>query len=517
MIHINISKTRSRLLNTAKCATLALLLFMFSCNEKLNIPQEGVKKAAEIDYTISANIVLPLIGAYESLYNRHWIEATIAVRGDDVNSGGLGDQPAFWDLDRYKYNANEFPIYEPWRTLYTSIFRSFTAIDLIEKYRAAGADSKLADQYVAECKTMSAFYLLHLSRNWGAIPILKNSNIAEANQIPISSKDEVMQYISDLMDEVAPSLPDMRPNQRTDVRGGITRYTALALKAMANLELKQYQKVADATSQIIISNKFELFPDYYNLFKIPGKLADECLLEFQYSDFGTGSGTRIGADLAFYGINWTPKVSGPGNGWGFFEPSMKFIKFMLDRGDSVRLETTVLFTPDGISNIKTAWPQYAATLPAFVSNITRDADTIRNSNRLFFGTGKLHIPSVQYIPGRAEWGSNKNIPVIRYAEVLLMHAEALTRGATSSAMTAVAAVNLVRERADMLPLGSVTADQVMDEKFAEFGTEYGIRFADMVRLEKFNELSYDGRTFDASKIFLPYPQNQIDLLPTLTR
>ena len=40
-----------------------------------------------------------------------------------------------------------------------------------------------------------------------------------------------MQYISDLMDEVMPILPDMRPNERQDIPGGVTKYTALAIKA----------------------------------------------------------------------------------------------------------------------------------------------------------------------------------------------------------------------------------------------------------------------------------------------
>ena len=83
-------------------------------------------------------------------------------------------------------------------------------------------------------------------------------------------------------------------------------------------------------------------------------------------------------------------------------------------------------------------------------------------------------------------------------------------------MTADDAVNLVRERAGLTPLTGVTADQVMDEKFAELAMEWGIRYYDMIRLETYNELSYDGRTFNPSEdIYLPYPQNQVDLLPIL--
>jgi hypothetical protein len=132
-----------------------------------------------------------------------------------------------------------------------------------------------------------------------------------------------------------------------------------------------------------------------------------------------------------------------------------------------------------------------------------------------FASGKHYLPSDQLITGRTSYGSNDNLTCIRYAEILLMHAEALTQGATSSTMTADDAVNLVRERAGLGTLSGVTNEQVMDEKFAELAMEWGTRYYDMVRLGKLNELSYDGRTFTEDKIFLPYPQNQVDQLPIL--
>jgi len=132
-----------------------------------------------------------------------------------------------------------------------------------------------------------------------------------------------------------------------------------------------------------------------------------------------------------------------------------------------------------------------------------------------FASGKHYLPSEQLTPGRTGYGNNKNFTCIRYAEILLMHAEALTQGANSSAMTADEAVNLVRARAGLTPLSGVTNDQVMDEKFAELAMEWGTRYYDMIRLGKYNELSYDGRTFSEDKTFLPYPQNQVDQLPVL--
>lgn len=82
-------------------------------------------------------------------------------------------------------------------------------------------------------------------------------------------------------------------------------------------------------------------------------------------------------------------------------------------------------------------------------------------------------------------------------------------------MTADEAVNEVRARAQMPPLSGVTLDDVMDEKFAELAMEWGTRYYDMIRLGRYDELSYDGRSFTEDKLFLPYPQNQVDQLPVL--
>src|SRR5690606_37136262 len=183
---------------------------------------------------------------------------------------------------------------------------------------------------------------------------------------------------------------NLRPNQRTDVPGGITRHTALAVKAMASLELKTDQVAADAIGQNISSNIFSLEDDYYQMFKVPGKLTNENLLELQYSHYGTGTGTVNSYLSEFFGPgSWTPAVSGAGGGWGFWEPTVKYIKFMLDRGEQKRLQTTVLFTPDGIAQIESDY----GPLPAWVTNVTPDGDVFNNNVRYNFLSGKHYLPS----------------------------------------------------------------------------------------------------------------------------
>ena len=494
------------------------MLTSTACQEFLNEPAENQMSPERVDYTITANTILPLIGYYAQFQDFAWENyPLIATMGDDVNVGGAGDQGGGYTyIDIYSnFVENTYWMFNSvWCNLYRGIYTAHSTMEQIALYREHTTNKTNANQYIAEAKVIRAWELFLLSRIWGKVFIPRSSDQSEMYSLPLSTKDEVMKHISEQMDAAIPDLPALNPNKRTDIRGGVTKYTALAIKALANLELKNYQAVADATSQIISSNEFALEPDFYELFKLKGKLNNENLFEMQYSDLGKGSGISYDYLFSFFGpLSWTPKVAGATDGWGYFEPSMKYIKFMLDRGETVRLETSVLFTNRGIAEIKKD-PEYA-TLPNWISDTTRSGDIFNDFDREMFCSGKHYLPSDQLTPGRTAYGTNKNFTYIRYAEILLMHAEALTHGATSTVMTADAAINAVRVRAGLTTLSSVTNAQVMDEKFAELAMEWGTRFYDMVRLGKFDELSYDGRTFNEDKIFYPYPQTQVNLLPIL--
>jgi len=504
-------------------ACCVVILGITSCHDKLEEDLENRVTTGDVDFTVAEDMILPLYGAYSEMYNERGWEGIplISVRGDDVNAGGYGDQQPFFMTDRYVYDQGFWMYNNVWGLEYTSIFRMLDAQEQIELYRKH-SDNPNADQYIAETNVMKAWLLRNLANTWGDVLIPVTSDPFDMPSAKVSTYSEVMQYISDLMDEAIPHLPDMHPNERTDVEGGITKYTALAIKAMVNLELKNFQGVADATSQIISSNKFALHNDFYHLFKNKGELCSENIFELQFSDYGEAAGDQETYLFAFYGPqSWTPKVEGSNAGWGFYEPSLKWIKFMLDRGEQTRLQTSVLFTDKGIAEI--IKDTKYATLPDWISNTTPSGDQISDYERANFSSGKHYLPTEQLTSGRKEYANGKNYILIRYAEILLMHAEAMVQGATSSAMTADDAVKLVRERAGLSAISGVTLDQVLDEKFAELAMEHGSRFQDLVRYKKYSELSYcdrydeahGTRQFTADKVFLPYPLAQLDQLPNL--
>ena len=498
---------------------LALLgVMLIGCSDQLDQPELNNNFAGGTDFSKTEDMIFSLIGIYEAVNSRGWEQPlVVSTRGDDVNAAG--DQQGLINQDRYIYDNSFFGSRTFWETYYTDIISAHTGMEQIERYiELADPDGvALGNQYIAEAKVLRAILLFQLSQVYGAVFITESSNLDDLATITkVPTKDEVMQHISDQMDEAIPVLLDMRPNERQDLPGGVTKYTALTIKALANQELKNYQAVADATGEIINSGRFSLFPEFYELFKTPGKLSDESLFEFQYSDFGVGEGDRVDHLYAPYGPNsWTPAVTGASSGWGFFEPSLKYVKFMLDRGETVRLETSVLFSQRGIDSLIATTNYTAATLPALVSPTTRDGDENTSTVRSIFSSGKHYLPTNQLIPGRTAYGSNKDYIVYRYGETLLMYAEALLQGASNSTMTADQAVNLVRERAGLPSLSGVTLDQVVDEKYAELAMEWGKRFFDMVRLERYSELSYEGRTFTPDKAFVTYHQDQIDEFPIL--
>lgn len=495
------------------CLSAVLLLGASACSDKFDT-QEGQLSSSNLDYTDPSQMIGALIGAYNVVGTRGWEEPLLlSVRGDDVNAGGLGDQQPFADTDQYVYNKDYWMYNALWNGHYSDIIDLNTAILQIENFMEfmEGEDLERAQQYIAEIKVLRGWLHLNITRTYEDVYIYRtNEPATEIEENGISSKEEVLQFISDEMDEAIPNLPDQRPNERTDLPGGVTMYTAYALKAIANLELENYQAVADATGEIISSGKFSLYPDYYQLFKKPGELSDESLFEIQYSDFGNSTGDSFYHLYAPFGPQgWEPARENASGGWGFFEPSMKFIKFMIERDDETRLVTSVNFTNRGIQALE----DDGVNVPSYVSNTTPSGDVLNDYARAFFSSGKQYLPSVQLTEGRNNYSAGKNYIVMRYAEVLLMYAEAVVRGANGTGMTADQAVNIVRNRAGLGNLSGVTIEDVMDEKFAELAMEWGIRYYDMIRLDNYDELSYDGRTFSAADEYLPYPQAQVDALP----
>ena len=108
---------RNNLFKTVLMA--AMVAMAVSCTEVLDELPENTVITADVDYTISDNMILPLIGAYAEFYTRGWEGIPlISVRGDDVNAGGLGDQQDFAECDKFNYNKDYWMYNSLWQVTF---------------------------------------------------------------------------------------------------------------------------------------------------------------------------------------------------------------------------------------------------------------------------------------------------------------------------------------------------------------------------------------------------------------
>lgn len=331
-------------------------------------------------------------------------------------------------------------------------------------------------------KFLRAYAYYRLVQAFGPVTILRSNTQTNLTR---STIEAVNKYMLEDLEYAYNNCPEVRPNEMAHI-GAVSAYTAKALAAKVYLNMGQYDQVEKLTDDIINSRKFELYGDFYQLFKIPGKLCDESLFECQCTDFGQGSGEMVDADQWF---NFQgPSLQGPSisvGGWGFIGYSDEFKAWAESRNEDVRATTTFLVggttTPSG-DFIK---PQ-------------------QNSIRTNCWNGKAYTPTNQMTEGRTKYGSNNNIRVLRYADVLLMNAEAKVKLGKNGDEP----FNEVRRRAHMPELTNVTFDQILDERRMELCCEWGERYNDLIRTGKAAEV-LGPKGWTVEKTYYPLPLDQI--------
>ncbi|HEY6900671.1 MAG TPA: RagB/SusD family nutrient uptake outer membrane protein, partial [Puia sp.] len=439
----------------------------------------------------------------------------ISVRSDDIEPGN--DDAGQNGIHNFQTDVtvkSYWGVNDMWISLYSVVLGSNNALVELDKFAQkipAGdaTNTALLARYRGEVRFFRALAQFWLSRHYGAVPILGKETIdpTQMANVKKSSVEDVKKFVMAEMDTCIAALEDARPNQAAHV-GGVTKYTALMLKAKAAMDLagndngsQYWNTVLDCTNQIIGSNKFTLFNDYYQLWKQPGKLSDEAILEFQYSDFGNASGdivTSGGANETwgnFY-LFQAPEntfggvISGP----GWMVPTQKAVDFLKGRNDAIRLKTAIQYC--GVNG----------DINTFVTTPDGDKVSGNAAGKKYFN-GKSYFPTSQMTTGRTDfYGANNNVRILRYAEVLLMNAEAKIRKGQNGDIP----LNLVRQRVSLLPLTNATIDQVLDERHAELICEWwGERVNDLIRTDK-AATTLTGFTKGKSE-YIPIPQAQEDV------
>lgn len=468
---------------------LASLLFgATSCSDYIDIDPENSVPEEKVDYTNLDNMYMPVSGVYAKVRTgaMHWVIWPLSiVRDGDVWSGKPDDQAPLVDMGNYNYDQGFWGLNEMWNQYYGIIKVANSALESLDEYAVyATTDAQKATNrsYQGEVKFLRAYAYYRLVQAFGPVTILRSNTQTNLTR---STIEAVNKYMLEDLEYAYNNCPEVRPNEMAHI-GAVSAYTAKALAAKVYLNMGQYDQVEKLTDDIINSRKFELYGDFYQLFKIPGKLCDESLFECQCTDFGQGSGEMVDADQWF---NFQgPSLQGPSisvGGWGFVGYSDEFKAWAESRNEDVRATTTFLVggttTPSG-DYIK---PQ-------------------QNSIRTNCWNGKAYTPTNQMTEGRTKYGSNNNIRVLRYADVLLMNAEAKVKLGKNGDEP----FNEVRRRAHMPELTNVTFDQILDERRMELCCEWGERYNDLIRTGKAAEV-LGPKGWTVEKTYYPLPLDQI--------
>ncbi len=486
-----------------KILLIALSIILLSgCQDFLDIRPEATVPSSGLDYSKSENIFLPVSAAYAKMRTASthafpYIGA-FEITSDDADKGSTPeDNPTMKQLDDFTFDSSNGLLNELWTGYFDVVSGANHAIEQMPLFENAlqNADSKKYTlQCAAEAKVIRAYAYFNLTRLFGRVPIIETTLTAEelaAKQQ--SSTAELNNFIEKDLLEAIPVLPE---SYTKDWAGRINKYTAIALKAKVHLYQNEWDSVASLTDRIMASGKYDLLPNFREVFSIDGENSKESLFEIQSSTLGKSTGDATFLEYAYV---QGPRGNSPGNmqGWGFCTPSTSLINFFTARGETVRAATTFLYrgtkTPEGDS-IKAAC-----------------------SNPVY--NGKVYTPSQYNLWNYNGYGFDHNVRIIRYSDVLLMFAEAKAHGATTgnlSGFDATSAVNKVRERVKLLPLGSVTLQDIWDERRAELALEEN-RFFDLVRTGQAATV-LSGKGFNAAKhVLFPIPAQQMQLNTNLTQ
>jgi starch-binding outer membrane protein, SusD/RagB family len=352
------------------------------------------------------------------------------------------------DVDKYTFTTATVYFYTTWSTCYQAINRANAVIARVPRINM---DQTLQTRLVAEARFLRGFYYFTLVQLFGKVPLHLTETTSLTNLgLPRSPVEEVYARIIDDFTEAERVLPQKYTG--TDV-GRATQGAAKGMLAKVYLTRGEWQKAVDKCEELMVLESqgvYGLWPNYSDVFLIANKNGKESLFEAQALSGGYGEGTALEGYL---------RPPFDRNGFGDDPVTENHYKAYTSRDKrrdvNVRLYTTA-GTPAAPASI--AFPCYVAKY--------KDPTSTANGD-----------------------GAN-NFIILRYADVLLMYAEAqyqLSEGSTE----AYDAINRIRDRAgldDLTPGLTQTQfrDSILLERRLELAFE-GHRRYDLVRTGKLIE------------------------------
>ena len=476
---------------------IALLGFSFSsCSDFLE--QNPQTDLSENDFYKTADDILSAVnGAYSSLqegdiYGNWYVFGEIP--SDNTRNQLSGSVTTQNEFDQFYIDTQNSMIASFWKAAYKVINRTNTVLGRIDGIEI---NTELANRYKLECKFIRALMYFNLVRVYGDVPlVLKEISISESYDILREPKENVYnQIIADLKEA-----QDLPVSYSTAEDGRATQGAAKALLANVYMTLHKYAEAETILAEIINSGRYSLLENtpgslnidgYKNVFSPVNHNSKEGIFEIQFLKGGYGEGSN-------YANNFAPENSGTnvvavGGTGGNNIPEMDIYN-AYEEGDLRRDFSMSLGYYDNRKNNEWVESRY--------------------------------VCKFMDVPYQNNDASN-NYPVIRYADVILMYAEALNQNGKTA--EACKYLNMTRRRGfgyqttETSPVDLQTTDKaqfalmVEQERRVELAFE-NHRWFDLIRTGRAVEvMKSKGFSLNETNLICPIPQKQIDVNPKLTQ
>ncbi|MGX8689502.1 MAG: RagB/SusD family nutrient uptake outer membrane protein [Bacteroidaceae bacterium] len=492
---------------------VSVVFALSSCNEsRLDIPQKGVTNIEDF-YQTDDDAQAALAAAYASfsthvsgrgsgfIYTPY--KFILNNGGDDMYAAGsnYGDNDFSSDLNDYNYDSGLGIINE----FYRGIFESVYSANLVMDHFKDGT-SAIQKQCVAEARALRAYDYFLLASLWGTPPVIEHTitlrdlptNCDLDPDYNFSNKDLFM-WIASEAEAAAAVLPERASKADKDGAVRCTKGFAQAVAGKAYIFAKEYGKAKDILKKVIDSGKYDLVANFEENFHVEGDGNAEKVFEsnIEYNP-GLGAWSGINQRSTWMEANiWSWRgdhfvdgavpqqvYTGGADGWGGLGVPQWFgDEFFANDGHSQRFDATFKRVDDAVYNMTYSNPDLN-TMSLAEKKASKDLG-IKDVEWGLYGQSywlaiKQMLKATDVDP--AHYGNNvrlNNNVVMRYAEVLLLYAEACLQ--TGDAADAKIYINKIQERAGSATISATVDMNVLKkEKSYELWLE-GSRMLDIKR------------------------------------
>ena len=446
---------KSYIRKAACCVAIGALGFAaVSCDDMLDTKpqgsftseQIGEDEALDMMTAAYATLLCHYFGNNESFAGpiNNWV---IDLRSDDALKGGDGVtmEAYMHQLEIGNVQSDNDVINFKWRNNYFSISRCNTAIKAILSAGNLSEESRAA--YVAEMKTLRAYYYFDMYRLFAKFPYF-DETVANPSECRADeyTREQIIGFIKSDLRDAYKALPD----SQTEV-GRFNKYVAAAILARVDLFNSDWAEAEENAGYVINSGKYQLYPNFLDMSKPEYNNQYESVMAVQFSSANSPDQFNFNNCL---NCTWS-EGNLYGNGDDFYLASQDLV-------NAFRTDINGLPYLDGTQNSESVTKaDYAGNVDPRLDftlgrigmpwrSYTYNENWCRNLELYGQYSGKKPYPSPDspYVkPGIVPWGaSSLNYIIIRYADVMLMKAEALIEQ-NKSLDEARDLINLVRAKA----------------------------------------------------------------------